>query len=134
MLQEQGFDAETPQDLETLFLEKNPVLLQWIDEGAQKLAPAMLAVEYIIDPEAIFLGGRLPDIIINELLSQLQKYLLDLHFRENKQHPKLRKATAGVEAGALGAAMIPLYTFMSPLPSVLMKGEDQDQEKLNGGG
>ena len=50
MLQEQGFDAETPQDLETLFLEKNPVLLQWIDEGAQKLAPAMLAVEYIIDP------------------------------------------------------------------------------------
>ncbi len=134
MLQEEGFDAKTQQDLEALFLEKNPVLMRWIEEGARKLAPAMLAVEYIIDPEAIFLGGRLPDCMINELLSQLQRFLPDLHFRENKQHPKLRKATAGVEAGALGVAMIPLYTFMSPLPTVLMKGEDQDQEKLNGGG
>lgn len=134
MLQNHGHKAKTPQDLETLFLEKNRELLNWIHEGARTLAPAILAIEYIIDPEVIFLGGRLPDIIINELLSQLKSCLPELHFRENKQHPILKKATAGVEAGALGAAMIPLYTYMSPLPALLMKGGNGENKKLNGSG
>ncbi len=57
------FDA-----LEKLHLARNPVLMGWLQEAADHLAPMIAMIENILDPETIILGGMLPDAIIDDLI------------------------------------------------------------------
>lgn len=124
-LNENGFEVSSPEQLEPLFYQNNSVLLEWIEQGAQQITPLILAVEYIIDPQVIFFGGRLPDVIIKNLLEKIKSKLPHLHIHEKKSQPDLLPATSGFEAAALGVAILPLYTRMAPLPNVLMKNSDR---------
>ena len=105
--------------------------MDWIEQGAQQITPLILAVEYIIDPEVIFFGGRLPDVVIKNLLERIKSKLPQLHFHEKKSQPQLLPATSGFEAAALGVAILPLYTRMAPLPNVLMKSNEQRIDPYN---
>jgi len=116
-----GEEISAPDQLEILFHRGNKILMDWIEQGAQQITPLILAVEYILDPEVIFFGGRLPDVIIRNLLERIKVRLPNLHIHEKKSQPRLLPATSGFEAAALGVAILPLYTRMAPLPNVLMK-------------
>ncbi len=120
-LQKNGFDIKNPDGLEQLHNKNNPILAEWIDAGANQISPLILAIEYLIDPEAIFFGGRLPDKVIKELLEKIRDRTTTLRIQEKKTSPVLQIATAGIDAAALGVAIIPLYTSMAPLPKLLMK-------------
>ncbi len=120
-LQAEGINVSNPAELEELYNQKNESFLSWLNEGAAQLAPLILAIEYLIDPKAIFFGGRLPDSVINDLLENLKKILPTLRIKEKTTFPDLLNAASGVEAAALGIATIPVYESMAPLPSLLMK-------------
>jgi predicted NBD/HSP70 family sugar kinase len=120
-LNAEGYRVSNLEDLEQLYNQRNSLLLSWIDEGASLLAPLIIAIEYLIDPQAIFFGGRLPDPIINELLEKLKLILPTMRLREKTSYPELLNAAAGAEAAALGLATIPVYESMAPLPGLLMK-------------
>ena len=127
-LQRQGFDASTPSDLATLYAaDPPPALCAWVDAAGHQLSTLALAVEYLLDPEAIFFGGRLPDVIINDLLNQLRDTLPKLRLAGKLTTPRLLKATAGVDAAALGVATLPLYEFFSPVPQLLLKRDGEDE-------
>ena len=130
-LSENNIEISTPTQLEPLFYQNNLVLMDWIEQGAQQITPLILAVEYIIDPEVIFFGGRLPDVVIKNLLERIKSKLPQLHFHEKKSQPQLLPATSGFEAAALGVAILPLYTRMAPLPNVLMKSNEQRIDPYN---
>jgi predicted NBD/HSP70 family sugar kinase len=123
-LNEHGKEVSSPDQLEPLFYQSHPVLMDWIEQGAQQITPLILAVEYIIDPEVIFFGGRLPDVIIRNLLERIQSKLPHLHIHEKKNQPRLLPATSGFEAAALGVAILPLYTKIATIPNVLMKSRE----------
>jgi len=116
-----GYKVSNLAELEELYEQKNEMLMEWIDKGASRLAPLMLAIEFLIDPQAIFFGGRLPEPIINDLLGRLKKILPTLRLREKTTYPDLMNAAAGAEAAALGIATIPVFESMAPLPGLLMK-------------
>ncbi len=126
-----GFDVSNPVELEELYNRNNKFLLSWIDEGASRLAPIILAIEYLIDPQAIFFGGRLPDPIINKLLERLKTILPTLRIKEKTNYPDLLNATAGTEAAALGIATIPVYESLAPLPGLLMKNTKNNFRPLD---
>lgn len=121
MLTEAGTPASRPAELEALFAAGNEALHAWIEDGATNLAPLILAVEYLLDPDAIFFGGRLPDVIIQALLDRLETILPALRLDGKTLHPRLLHATAGSDAAALGVATLPLYTSFAPAPNLLMK-------------
>jgi predicted NBD/HSP70 family sugar kinase len=125
-LTEQGTPVDGPADLQPLFEQQNETLLAWLDEGATHLKPLLLAIEYLIDPEAIFFGGRLPDAIIRSLMDRLEAMLPALRVEGKTQHPQLHCATAGSDAAALGVATLPLYTSFAPAPRLLMKQGNSD--------
>lgn len=58
LLQAHGMAVSKPGELEGLFNENNELLLNWLETGTTHLAPLVLAIEYLIDPRAIFFGGR----------------------------------------------------------------------------
>ncbi len=118
-LNEEGFNVENPKDLNQLLEDKNTLLLDWLDNGARELAPMILAIEYLIDPNVIFIGGRLPEKVLRYLIEKLEKQLPSLRIQKKTSSPEIRQSTAGVEATALGAATLPLYTSFAPIPRFL---------------
>lgn len=113
--------VRTPGDLERLMAERHPGLLAWIANAADNLTGLMLAIEYLLDPHAIFFGGRLPDRVLEELLERVQRQLSSRRIGRKEAIPLYRLATAGVDAAALGVATLPLYTFFTPAPHHLLK-------------
>src|SRR5207247_11048964 len=77
--------------------------------------------EYVIDPEAIFFGGRLPERVIAGLLDRVARHLPTRRIQEKLAGPRYLLATAGADAAALGVATLPLYEAFAPAPQVLLK-------------
>ncbi len=122
-LQASGYTVRCLKDLEQLFQEKNPILRDWLQLGLEHLAPIILAVEYILDPEAIFFGGRLPDPIIYYIIEWLEQRLAEMRIEE-KPPVRLLPGTAGIDAAALGVATLPMYVHLAPGLHVLQKTGD----------
>jgi predicted NBD/HSP70 family sugar kinase len=131
-LRAEGAEARTPEDLDRLLTDGHPYLLRWMETAAGILSRLLLTVEYLIDPEAIFFGGRLPDRVLEGLLERVDAQLPGLRIADKTSVPRLLLATAGVEAAALGVATLPIYEFFAPAPKVLLKqGKRQPVSSLN---
>lgn len=116
-----GIDARTPADLDALLAAGNPHLLEWLDTGAGLLAGLVLAVEYLLDPEAIIIGGRLSDALLAAFHTRVERLLPQRHIPERAHAPRLVLATSGPDAAALGVATLPIYQLLAPAPQVLLK-------------
>lgn len=121
LLAESGVQVSRPADLEPLLEVGHPCLLEWLDTGVRQLAPVVLAIEYLLDPEAIFFGGRLPDPLIRHLMNRLNDQLPTMRLEGKATSPLLLVAASGADAAALGLATLPMYTSFAPAPRVLMK-------------
>lgn len=126
LLREHSTDVSTPADLIVLYEQNNAVLLDWLDVAVQNLAPVILAIEYLIDPETIFFGGRFPDVLIRDLIKRVEDALPALRLGNKASFPNLVSATAGADAAALGVATLPMYASFAPVPRLLMKRNLED--------
>jgi len=120
-LRQDGAEARTLEDLDGLLRAKHPRLLQWMETAAHHLTGLVLAVEYIIDPEAIFFGGRLPNSVVEGLMERVARELPMRRIAGKTSAPRMLLARAGVDAAALGVATLPTYEFLAPAPQVLLK-------------
>ena len=69
-------------------------------------------------------------MIISDLLEQVEATLHTLRVEEKTSYPELRLAAAGVDAAALGAATLPLFTSFAPTPRLLMTRSNSAQHDL----
>lgn len=120
-LQEEGLDVTTPDDLLRLFRQDNEQMIRWIHEATERLILPLLSIEYLLDPETIFFGGRLPRPLIAEIIDQLGEALEEARIEGKSLAPSLQCATAGADAAALGVATLPMYELFAPTPQLLMK-------------
>ncbi|CAN5896075.1 ROK family protein [soil metagenome] len=111
----------TPGELEPLFLKQHPLLLEWLDTAARHLAPALVAGEFFLDPEAIIFGGSWPAPLIDYLIGRLETLLPDLRIAQKTYQSRLVHAEAGEDAAALGVATLPIYNSLAPHPKLLNK-------------
>ena len=116
-----GLAIEKPSELADLLTQEHPVLMNWIDEGAQLLASLAISIQYILDPEAIFLGGRIPESVLLAFKNRVDQLLPELRVVDTESASIIRLASAGRDAAALGVATIPLHESFSPSHSILAK-------------
>ena len=131
-LNKQGYHVNTPGKLEKLFQEKEETVLQWLKKGAEELTYSILAIEFLIDPETIFFGGRLPGVMINEIIKILKEQIPRHRIQNFKEMPELKIAKAGENATALGAAILPLYNTFAPVPNLLQKNDTFYKDSILG--
>lgn len=120
-LRQEGLATRTPEDLSKLLVERHPGVTAWVDTAGDYLTGLVLSVEYLFDPEAIFLGGRFPDPLLEGLMKRVVRHLPSRRIVEKKTAPRLLLARAGVDAAALGVATLPIYAFSAPGLQVLLK-------------
>jgi predicted NBD/HSP70 family sugar kinase len=125
-----GTEVGTLEDLDRLVANGHPGMLAWMDDASDHLTALVLAIEYVLDPEAICFGGRLSDRIVGGLMDRVARLLPERRPRGKVSVPRHILATAGVDAGALGVATLPIYEIFAPAPRVLLKRRRAQQ---NGG-
>lgn len=116
-----GASFHSPEDLQLLYDKEHSKLMYWIESGVDILIPLFLAVEYILDPETIVIGGRLPFNIIQHFSNEIADQLPDARITGKKTGPKFQCATGGSDTAVLGASTLPMYDLFAPQSSVLVK-------------
>jgi len=101
-------------DLGALLASRHPVLLEWIAEAADYLAPTVAMLENIFDPETVIFGGRLPDAVLDALIAALEPLPVSVATRRQRAQPRVLRGQTGQLTAALGAAALPLLETATP--------------------
>jgi predicted NBD/HSP70 family sugar kinase len=113
-LQAAGFADAGPDDIARMHREGEPAVLDWIVETASLLAPIVVMLENLFDPETIILGGGLPDSIVDALITAMTPLPVSIADRAGRAVPRLQRGGTGRLTAALGAAALPLFDTMAP--------------------
>ena len=98
--------------------EDMPVVRQWLDDAARSLTEPLVAVNCLVNPAAVLIGGRLPATLIDALIVRLERALAAV--RAPAIAPMMRAATSS-DAPAIGAAILPFLDRVLPTESALMQ-------------
>ena len=108
-LRQHGVVAREPKDLLALDARGRALVSDWLREVSRPLAEAVLHIGMIIDPDAVVIGGRFPVRLIDELL----RYVSERLEQSGRPYPSIHRAATSEDAGALGAAAMPLANMIA---------------------
>jgi predicted NBD/HSP70 family sugar kinase len=90
----------------------------WINQAAEQLVEPLVAVNCLINPAAIIIGGRLPAAWVDQLAERLNLLLRGQKHQMPVMAPVLR-ARLAEDAPAVGAAVLPFSHFLLPKATAL---------------
>lgn len=97
-----------------------PHIEAWLDDATSALVPPLTAVNCLINPEVVLIGGRLPDAVLDRLAADTHRKLSAMAPNLPAMAP-IRRATLSRDAPAVGAAILPFLDRILPSDSILMK-------------
>jgi predicted NBD/HSP70 family sugar kinase len=112
-LAERGSRVASPRGLTRLDVRARATVDQWIRDSTEALVGSFLAINCLINPEAILIGGRLPAALVDRLAASLNDRMK--HFAE--QLPAvapIARAAMADDAPAVGAAILPFSDRFLP--------------------
>jgi predicted NBD/HSP70 family sugar kinase len=121
-LAEGGYRITTPQFLTRLDAGARSIVDRWIQESTDALVKSMVAINCLINPDAILIGGRLPADLVDQLAAALNKRMADFASQLPAIAPVARAVTAD-DAPAVGAAILPFNHSLLPTRFALLKGD-----------
>jgi predicted NBD/HSP70 family sugar kinase len=92
----------------------------WIGQAAEHLYVPLEAVNCLINPGVVLVGGRLPSAIVERLAERAHDLLCDQATNVPVIAPVARAALSD-DAPAVGAAILPFSHFLLPKPGALWK-------------
>jgi predicted NBD/HSP70 family sugar kinase len=118
-LHDGGVPVTRPDALASLPAKGQRIIEDWLDLSADLLLNPLIAVSCLVDPQAVFIGGRLPPDLVDGLVVRLNKALA-IHGGALTLVP-VRRAALGVDAPVIGAALLPFNHRLLPSRAALMK-------------
>ncbi len=85
----------------------------------------LIAAEYLLDPQAIIVGGAWPQPMIEALLARLSAKLPPLRSPLMPTAAPLLRAELGPDAVARGVATLPLHELLAPFPTSVAGSTDR---------
>jgi predicted NBD/HSP70 family sugar kinase len=115
-----GFRVASPGGLMKLAPEAQRIVDAWIRESTEALLEAFLAVNCLINPEAILIGGRLPAPLVDALAHALNERMAPFAAQIPAIAPVERALTSD-DAPAVGAAILPFSDRLLPTRFALLR-------------
>jgi predicted NBD/HSP70 family sugar kinase len=119
-LADRGFRVATPRGLTRLTPEGRVIVESWIQESTEALVNSFVAINCLINPEAILIGGRLPAVLVDRLAASLNVRMAKFSAQIPSIAPVARAQTAD-DAPAVGAAILPFSYRLLPTRFALLK-------------
>ncbi|KQV62201.1 MULTISPECIES: ROK family transcriptional regulator [unclassified Caulobacter] len=108
-----------PADLAGLPPQGRARIDAWLDVAAERLCDPLVSISCLIDPQAVFIGGRLPEALIDRLAEAVNAKLADRRLALTMA--RARRAALSADAPAMGAAILPIIARHLPSRSALWK-------------
>lgn len=90
----------------------------WMDIAARHLRTASVIVSNLLDPQAIVIGGIIPEPLLTGLMRRLDS---DGTRRPGQRPIPILQAEVDLETPALGGAALPLFAGLAPALSLMSK-------------
>jgi predicted NBD/HSP70 family sugar kinase len=119
-LAEQGYRVATPRGLTRLEPPARLIVDRWIHESTEALVESFVAINCLINPEAILIGGRLPAALVDGLAASLNHRMAAFASQIPVIAPVARALTSD-DAPAVGAAILPFSYRLLPTRFALLK-------------
>ncbi len=99
-----------------------PVVDGWLADAVRALTAPLVAINCLLDPDAILIGGRLPMPLIDRLAAGLTTALDAV---PQPSRAKIMPAVMAQDAPAIGAAILPFLDHILPSDSILIQSGRQ---------
>jgi predicted NBD/HSP70 family sugar kinase len=116
----QGIKVSAPPELTDLGEKGQAVICAWIEAAVDTLLDPVVAINCLMNPEAILIGGRLPAGIVDQIALRLNQRLEAFAGIIPATAPVSRAALSD-DAPAVGAAILPFSHRLLPTRTALMK-------------
>lgn len=120
LLASAGYGVCSPHELALLEGPAQHIVTTWIESSAQALEDAFVAVNCLLNPEAVLIGGRLPAALVDRLAARLNERLAT-HRAAIPAIAPVARAAMSDDAPAVGAAILPFSERFLPTRFALMK-------------
>jgi predicted NBD/HSP70 family sugar kinase/predicted transcriptional regulator len=120
-----GVPIRRIDELDKLGDRAEPYLSEWIADCADALAQAIVGAIAVVDVSGIVIDGILPRAVLRRTVRAVTDRFAEL-LPEGLVAPKIEIGTIGSQAGAIGAAILPLYAMFAPDSGVLVKARAGD--------
>lgn len=105
-------------ELQACYERGMPAVREWLDDCVDALVPAVRAAIAVLDVPMCVIDADIDGGLIEELMARLDDGLRSIA-PESRGTPQLRRGSFGADAGALGAASLPMFFNFSPRADVL---------------
>ncbi|PLW77048.1 ROK family transcriptional regulator [Cohaesibacter celericrescens] len=109
-----GYEVHSGEDLSALYAQDTPALMTWLDRASAPLSHAIATIENLFDPQAIILGGAMPDALLDHLITHIRLSDRSVANRTGRQHPRLLRGSSGRMTATLGAAALVINHALTP--------------------
>jgi len=117
-LQHHGFAIPTVSDLPRHMDRVRPLVQEWLEDCSDALVWAIQSLIALLDVEAVIIDGNLAKFLVAEIVDTVERRM-----RRSRQigvfMPDIALGEVGAEAGAIGAAILPLFARFSPNRAML---------------
>ncbi|BAO92432.1 ROK family transcriptional regulator [Caballeronia cordobensis] len=122
-----GAAADNRVDLQACIERRLPAVDEWIDDCIEALAPALRATLCVLDVPMVVIDSDIDGGLLDKLVKRLSTTLA-ANAPEARGTPTLVRGTFGPDAGAIGAATLPMFFNFSPRAAGLRHAGIKSQE------
>lgn len=116
----QGIKVSAPHELAELPDSGQAIVDAWVESAVDALIDPVLAINCLVNPEVILIGGRLPAAIVDQIANGLNQRVAAYGSSIPATAPVARAALSD-DAPAVGAAILPFSHRLLPTRTALMK-------------
>jgi predicted NBD/HSP70 family sugar kinase len=121
-LDEVGVDLRSVRTSRGLSEKAEAIVDDWIEAASRALVEPLIAINCLINPGAILIGGRLPSDLVDRLSTRVNQ-IMQSRAGEIPTVAPVMRAALSEDAPAVGAAILPFSHFLLPRSGALMKTE-----------
>jgi predicted NBD/HSP70 family sugar kinase len=122
-----GEQVATHTDLEAFVRAAHPAVDEWLADCVDALAPALRSALCMLDVPVVVVDADVDAGLIDRLMRSLARELADTA-PEARGVPQIVRGSFGSDAGAIGAASLPMFFNFSPRSEVLRSGARNQEE------
>jgi predicted NBD/HSP70 family sugar kinase len=116
----QGIKVSAPHELTELGESGQAIIAAWVEAAVDTLVDPVLAINCLVNPEVILIGGRLPASIVDQIANRLNQRIETYGVAIPATAP-VHRAALSDDAPAVGAAILPFSHRLLPTRTALMK-------------
>lgn len=114
-----GIAVTRPDQLGELSTKGQALVEDWIALSARLLVQPFVSISCLVNPQAIYVGGRLPTQLLDRLVAAVNDRLAAI--ADVPALARVERAATSADGPAVGAALLPFMAQLLPSRAALMK-------------